>query len=127
MFTAPDYNTIYMFIADLMKSFSTGVDEEIPISLMTSIMYGYPLQIIVEILTKTMTAERMEMLGDNPLDPKEFIPAMVGYIKSRDLCEEYHGWYRKNVPIGVKKALAMETSPHMGVYDKNAAAKARAK
>lgn len=89
------------------------VREEIPVTELTTMMFGYPRQIIADIVAKVMTPERVSILGNNRLDPKEFIPVMINYPKDTNLCDKYHNWYKKCVPIDIKKKLEMEENNNL--------------
>lgn len=84
------------------------VREEIPIAELTTLMFGYPRQIIADIVAKVMTTERVLTLGNNPLDHNEFIPVIKDYPKEPNLSDKYHNWYRKCVPMGIRKTLKTE-------------------
>lgn len=109
VFTVPDYNTIFMFINDLLMSYP-AVSRTFPVTLLATMLVSYPRHIVGEIITKVLTQERLLVLRNKPLKPVEFVSVMITYSKMApsELCDRYHDWYSKNTFLGRKKKTSME-------------------
>lgn len=81
-----------------------AINRSFPVTSLATVLASYPRHVVASIVAEVMTTERVLTLRHKPLDPMEFIPVMVKYPKPNpELCEQYHGWYRENVPLGVKR------------------------
>lgn len=109
VFTVSDYNTIFMFINDLLMNYS-AVSRTFPVTLLATMLASYSRHIIGEIITKVLTQERLLMLRNKPLKPVEFVSVMATYSKMAppELCDQYYDWYSKNTSLGRKKKTSIE-------------------
>jgi len=78
---------------------------------------GYSKQMIADIVAEVMTTERVLTIRQYPLDPVEFVPAILKYPKQNpQQFGLYKKWYDKYVSMGMRKALEMETK--LGLINK---------
>lgn len=108
VFTVPDYNTIFMLLNRLLMSYP-AVNREFPVTVLATLLAGYPRYMVTDIVADIMTNERVLTLRNIPLNVKEFDSVMNNYPvhKADELCNQYHNWYKKSTSLGAKKALQM--------------------
>lgn len=103
----PDYNTIFLFLNELLMSYP-AVDREFPVTPLATMLVGYSRHEVDSIVTEVMTQDRVLELRINPLSPLEFIPAIMKYPKKGPvMCDRYYNWYNKYMPMGILKGIKM--------------------
>lgn len=116
MFTVPDYNTVFALLHESLMQYRT-VKRTFPVTPLANILADYPRQAIVDIVAAVMNNERVYTLRHKPLEPEEFIPVMCGYAKMSPkgptLIDKYYDWYRKFVPLGIKRIQKMDRLQEM--------------
>lgn len=108
VFTVPDYNTIFMFLYNLLMSYP-AVSRSFPVTRIATELASYPRQVVADIVTEVMTSERVLALSNRPLDHTEFFSVIAKYLKpKRKLIDLYHEWFINYVPLGIKRKLKIE-------------------
>lgn len=108
VFTVPDYETTFMFLNSLLMSYP-AVNREFPVTVLASLLSGYPRHIVANIVADVMTNARVLTLRNIHLNVKEFDSVMANYpiYKPGELCDLYHNWCRKYTSMGIKRTLQM--------------------
>lgn len=106
VFTVPDYNSMFMFLNNLLMSYP-AVDREFPVTVLATLLAGYPRHLVADIVADVMTNTRVLTLRNIHLNVKEFDSVMANYPvhKPDELCNQYHNWYKKYTSMGVKRTL----------------------
>lgn len=97
-----------MFLSSLLMSYP-AVDREFPVTVLATLLAGYPRHIVADIVAVIMTNERVLTLRNICLNVKEFESVMKNYPvhKPGELCNQYHNWYMKSTSMGVERTLKM--------------------
>jgi len=83
----------------------SAVSRKFPVTSLANMLAGYSRQMVADIIARVITTERMLVLKQKPLDPMEFVAAIINYPKMEadELRNQYYNWYSKCVPLGIKK------------------------
>ncbi|XP_050433854.1 dynein regulatory complex protein 11-like [Adelges cooleyi] len=107
LFTVADYGTTFMHLLGLLMSYP-AVSRDFPVTALATLMMGYPLDTIADMVAQVLTTERVLTLKHSPLDAKEFLSVMLNNPKEvPPLADLYHNWYRSNVPLAIRRSLKL--------------------